>query len=133
MVQELIDIKDDYILLRTSVPSEVGTPMKFKVQLPSGAVLNSFDLMGTVTKCSPIVSPEDTYFQTRMEIGELSQEKQLILQAYIDFLRGEKVLAKLETSKNKFIDEIQKLSTHVDTLVGYSEMILRDVEKTTIH
>jgi hypothetical protein len=130
MKSEVVAFSEDRVMLRASVPKNIGEKVDLEVRLPKGILIKSFILNGTVTQCAHERCPEKGGYLLEMEIGDLSPLNEKILEAYKDFLSRDQALRKIKLDLKAFQEAFDNFGEKLRLLRRTAEEVRNNVRGT---
>jgi len=134
MNYEIIKLTKNNVKFSSDKPRSIGTESELEIALPKDANLDSFTIKGTITDCRHVRNNGASSYLFDMNISELSEKNRLILDAYVDFLERENILAKIRNDNQELQNALSNLGEKLMQLIAVSELLIRENQgKMIIH
>ncbi len=97
MEMGILSLTENSLVLVDDKPFKLGSIIEFAIQFPEDALIESLPLKGKITKTEKADDTNKSKYLCEVTFQELTTADKLILTAYIQYLKREKVIDDLYT------------------------------------
>ncbi len=126
MKREILRLTSDFVVFMTEQSQKVGTETNLEIELPKDIDLECVPVSGTVTDCRHVLYNGCSRYLIKMNIGDMTKQNRMILDAYIDFLKREKALEKMRKDNEELQQAVQRLEDKLSQLIVVSELLIKE-------